>query len=51
MRSFWLADPAPGVEERVDREEFEKIMQECLQSLTPVYRDHAGIGRYRRVEL
>ncbi len=36
--AFWLADPAPGVEERADRQEFEKIMHECIQSLTPVYR-------------
>jgi RNA polymerase sigma-70 factor (ECF subfamily) len=34
----WLADPAPGVEERVDAREFEKVIQGCLQSLTPVYR-------------
>ena len=35
---FWLADPTPGVEERLDRDEFEKIIHESLQSLTPVYR-------------
>ena len=34
----WLADPAPGVEESVDAEEFEKTIQTCLYSLTPVYR-------------
>jgi RNA polymerase sigma-70 factor (ECF subfamily) len=36
--SFSLADPAPGVEEMVDRDEFEKMMHESLLSLTPVYR-------------
>ncbi len=36
--AFWLADPGPGVEERVETDEFEKIMHESLQSLTPVYR-------------
>jgi len=35
---FSLADPAPGVEEMVDRDEFEKMMHESLLSLTPVYR-------------
>jgi RNA polymerase sigma-70 factor (ECF subfamily) len=34
----WLVDPAPGVEERMDAEEFERVMHECLQSLTLVYR-------------
>jgi RNA polymerase sigma-70 factor (ECF subfamily) len=34
----WLADSAPGVEEMMDTEEFEKIIHECLQSLTPVCR-------------
>ena len=36
--AFWLADPAPGVEESVDTEEFERTIQACLQSLAPVYR-------------
>ncbi len=36
--AFWLADPAPGVEEQVDRDDLEAIIQESLQSLTPVYR-------------
>ena len=35
---FWLADPAPGVEESVDAREFEQTVHACLQSLTPVYR-------------
>ncbi len=34
----WLADPAPGVEEREETREFEENIHECLQSLTPVYR-------------
>ena len=34
----WLADPAPSVEQRVEMDEFEIVMQKCLQSLTPVYR-------------
>jgi RNA polymerase sigma-70 factor, ECF subfamily len=34
----WLVDPAPGVEEIMEKEEFEKVMNECLQSLTLVYR-------------
>lgn len=33
-----LADPAPGVEESVDIDEFEKILDEYLQSLIPIYR-------------
>ncbi len=36
--AHWLADPTPSVEERVDTQEFEKIMHECIQSITPVYR-------------
>jgi RNA polymerase sigma factor (sigma-70 family) len=35
---LWPADPAPGVEERVDTNEFEKMIHTCLQSLTPVHR-------------
>ncbi len=34
----WLADPESGVEEKVDAAEFEMMIHECLQSLTPVYR-------------
>lgn len=34
----WLMDSAPGVEEIVDTAEFDKLIQECLQSLAPVYR-------------
>ena len=36
--AIWLVDPSPDVEERVDRDEFEKIIHESLQSITPVYR-------------
>ncbi len=36
--AFWLADSAPGVEERAETREFEEKIHECLQSLTPVYR-------------
>ncbi len=34
----WLADPAPEVQDRLEADEFEKIIHEGLQSLTPVYR-------------
>ncbi len=34
----WLADHTQGVEEAVEAREFESIVQNCLQSLTPVYR-------------
>ncbi len=34
----WLADPAPGVEDIVVSAEFEKMIDEGLQSLSPVYR-------------
>ena len=35
---YWLEDPAAGVEETVEVREFEAIVQNSLQSLTPVYR-------------
>jgi RNA polymerase sigma-70 factor (ECF subfamily) len=35
---FWLADAAPGVEQRADVRQFEYTVQGCLQSLAPVYR-------------
>lgn len=35
---YWLQDRAPGVEEAVEVREFEAILGNCLQSLTPVYR-------------
>ncbi|HEX8991610.1 MAG TPA: sigma-70 family RNA polymerase sigma factor [Anaerolineales bacterium] len=35
---YWLQDRAPGVEEAVEGREFETILSNCLQSLTPVYR-------------
>ncbi len=35
---YWLEDPAPSVEARIEAREFERNMDGCLQSLTPVYR-------------
>ena len=35
---FWLADPAPGVEEVVISAEFERMVEAGLQSLPPIYR-------------
>jgi RNA polymerase sigma-70 factor (ECF subfamily) len=35
---FWLADTGPGVEEQVETAEFNRILEKCLQTLTPAYR-------------
>ena len=35
---WWLADPAPGVEQMVAAKEFDKALSNCLQSLPMVYR-------------
>ena len=34
----WLVDQTPGPEERVEMLEWEQVLQDCLQSLKPVYR-------------
>lgn len=36
--AYWLADRAPSVEEQVDMKEFDRVVNECLQSLKPVFR-------------
>lgn len=36
--AYWLVDPNPGVEEIAESRELEGIMNECLQSVAPVYR-------------
>lgn len=36
--AYWLADPSPSVEAIVEAAEFEASINECLQSITPVFR-------------
>ncbi len=34
----WLVDPTPGPEERLETAEWDRTLQDCLLSLTPVFR-------------